>query len=101
MLMCTHDDWQELEVEFENNLYMASLHNIQEVVDEHLLDAEGQTLMIVAHNPGLELALLDYCDHSAWAEEQKIMPTACAAVIDLHANGRSGDLVYLQRPKEL
>ena len=97
-LVSTELDISQSEVNFFGNLYHANEVEIDRVINEYLSYADS--LMIVGHNPGLEMTLLDYCPDVPIPSDQKLMTTACVAVMDFRdfaLSGR-GRLVHHKRP---
>jgi phosphohistidine phosphatase len=69
-----------VETQFDDRLYLAASHTIQEVVAE--TSAEIESLLIVGHNPGISEALEEYVPGSGTG-----MPTAAVAVIEFDTPG--------------
>ena len=100
---------QSMPVEWDRRLYLASSHNLGDVLRE-LPDATASVLM-VGHNPGLEDLIFDLvpddgtCPLRALVEEK--FPTATYAVLELAIDRWSdlddgcGKLVHLVRPRDL
>ena len=97
-LIATELNISQTEVQFMGELYHANEAEITAIVEEQLLITD--TVMIVGHNPGFEMVLLNYCPDTAMPKDRKLMTTACVAVIDFEETpepGR-GNLKYLRRP---
>lgn len=86
------------ETHFLGELYHANETEITAVVDEYLPD--GSTLMVVGHNPGLEMTLLEYCPDVRTPADGKLMPTAAVAVVELPDSGPP-QLRHLVRSRDL
>jgi len=87
--------WQGREIRFMKSLYHASEDDLADIIDNALEDS--QSLMIVGHNPGLEMLLLRYFPNAPIFSNGKLMPTATVAVIKL-LNGVAMELLHLERP---
>ena len=90
---------------WEQRIYDGSLHDLLEVIHTHAADAN--TLLLVAHNPGLD-SLLEYLvrDPLKFSKTGKLMTTAAVAVLDfgvdpINIEQSSARLESLVRPKEL
>ncbi len=83
---------------FLDELYHASEHQISSMVERFLPD--HGTLLIVGHNPGLEMVLLGYCPDVRIPPDGKLMPTATVGVLDFSRSG-SPVLERIVRPREL
>lgn len=99
----------EAEIAFADRLYLASAETLLEVV--HGLPDDADTVLLVAHNPGLQdfiLKLVAPSKENALFDEAKVkFPTASFAVIELPADRwadvteESGSLVHFTRPRDL
>jgi len=87
--------WQDSEIRFTKSLYHASEHDLAALIETTLEDSES--LMLVGHNPGLEMLLLCYFPNAPFFSNGKLMPTATAAVIEM-TNGVPTELLHLERP---
>ncbi|MGR3915200.1 MAG: histidine phosphatase family protein [Gammaproteobacteria bacterium] len=59
-------------------------------------------VLVLAHNPGMEAALLEYCPDAPPFADGKLMPTCALALIDLDtARSARGVLRKLLRPSDL
>lgn len=76
----------------DDRLYGAGVRDVQAVVDELAGD-----VMVVGHNPTMEMALGAWVDDLPRPADGKLMPTAAAAIIDPDARR----LVAWQRPRDL
>ena len=90
--------WSDVELEFVQSLYHASLRDLLQIVEPEL--HEQRTLMVVGHNPGLELLLLHYFPEVPSFPDGKLMPTATAAVIEMK-DGVPSELLHLRRPEKV
>ena len=79
-------------------LYHASEEEISMIVDDYL-PGDG-TLMVVGHNPGLEMVLSEYCPDVQMPADGKLMPTGAVAVVELPETGPP-QLRQLVRPRDL
>jgi len=69
-------------IQYDRRLYLASVETLNAVIEA--ADAESRRLMIVGHNPGLEMLLLSLVGARQLAEQGGgEMSTAAVAVIDL------------------
>ena len=89
------------EIHFLGDLYHAIESEIIQIIERQL--ASHDTLLIIGHNPGLELTLMHYCPYTVVPEDRKIMTTACIAVIDfagpvIESIG-AGKLKFHRRPE--
>lgn len=96
MLMCKHEAWDHVDVEFESDLYMASSRNVQIMTERYVTDTTRT--MILAHNPGLEYWLEEQFGPLDESDEEKVMPTAAVAMIDWF---ESKNLAGITRPRTL
>ena len=97
-LVSTELDISQCEVQFMGQLYHANETEIAKVIDDAFYYCS--TVLILGHNPGLEMALLNYCPQLQIPSDRKIMTTACVAVIDFEeeATPGKGRLVHHRRP---
>jgi phosphohistidine phosphatase len=92
------------EIMFEEDLYMAELDTLLEVINRHLPPADS--LLLVGHNPGLD-GLVEYLsDRRPEYRKGKLMTTAAIAVLDYGSAGRptqphGARLEQLIRPRDL
>lgn len=90
---------------WESAIYEASLDALIAIINHHRLNT--QTLLIIAHNPGLEQLLCHLSkDPPPINESGKILTAAAIAILDYDHNPITTDpcqahLSYLIRPKEL
>lgn len=86
---------------YDRRLYHGTPEQIRAIATRHLGDFER--VLIVAHNPGMELALRAYCPDATPFADGKFMPTCALAVIDFDgaAGATGGKLRALVRPSEL
>lgn len=97
-LVATELNVSHADIHYLGNLYHADEGEIASVVDDHL-PTDGR-MMVVGHNPGLEMALLQWCPDLRVPADGKVMPTAAVAVLGLSREA-SPSLVHLVRPKDL
>lgn len=97
-LVCAAMDYDAAHIIYERDLYGAPAAAIRAVAAAQL--ASHRRVMVVAHNPGMEDALLEYCPEAAPFDDGKSMPTCAAAVIELAAGGgiRAARLLAHMRP---
>lgn len=93
------------DIVWDQQLYEASLNDLLAVIHAH--GPDSHTLLLIAHNPGLD-ALLDYLarDPARLTSTGKLMTTAAVAVLDFGAGPIStrpaiAGLEGLVRPREL
>lgn len=95
-------DGESDRVIYDRRLYHGTPGQIREIAAAQLESFER--VLMVAHNPGMELALLAYCPAAEPFADGKLMPTCALAVIEF--DGDAGDvgvgkLRALVRPSEL
>ena len=84
---------------YDRRLYHGTPEQIREIAGAQLESFER--VLIVAHNPGMELALLAYCPTAEPFADGKLMPTCALAVIEFAGDTGTGKLRALMRPSEL
>ena len=87
------------QVIYDRRLYHGTPDQIREIAGAQLESFER--VLIVAHNPGMELALLAYCPTAEPFADGKLMPTCALAVIEFAGDAGTGKLRALMRPSEL
>ena len=87
------------QVIYDRRLYHGTPEQIREIAGAQLESFER--VLIVAHNPGMELALLAYCPTAEPFADGKLMPTCALAVIEFAGDTDTGKLRALMRPSEL
>ena len=80
------------------SMYLASASTLKQLVHTHL--NRYQSMMLVAHNPGLDGLLTYYCPDAPLTSNGKLMTTANIAVIEFD-DLLNASLIALQRPREL
>ncbi len=80
------------------SMYLSSAANLRQLVHSHLNRYES--LMMIAHNPGLDGLLSYYCPNAPLTSSGKLMTTANIAVIEFD-DLLNASLITLQRPGEL
>jgi len=73
-----------LDPDYDRRIYNASARALLDVIRE--ADDDAQTLLLVGHNPGLHLLVLDLTDHDDVGLRARIensFPTATLAAVDL------------------
>ncbi|RIK97122.1 MAG: phosphohistidine phosphatase [Proteobacteria bacterium] len=99
---------RSIPVEHRDDLYGAETGDLLDIV--RTVDGDPDTLLVVAHNPGLHelaLALTNGGDEAAWQELNRNLPTGGLITIELPAADwhgislRSGRLTGLMTPKLL
>lgn len=88
-----HDAFGDVEVRIEPRLYDASTETIRRLVED-LEDSAG-CLLVVAHNPGVQLLAMDYLTESAASPSildrmAGGFPTGAAAIFEVDVAGRCG-----------
>lgn len=89
------NDIEQIELD---SMYLASLETLKQLVKTYL--NANESIMLIAHNPGMDGLLNHYCPEAPLTDDGKLMTTANLAVIhfdDLF----NPELVVLQRPKSL
>ena len=84
---------------YDRRLYHGTPDQIREIAGAQLESFER--VLIIAHNPGMELALLAYCPTAEPFADGKLMPTCALAVIEFAGDTGTGKLRALMRPSEL
>jgi phosphohistidine phosphatase len=97
-LVATELDLSNTEINFTRDLYHASENDIVNLAEQQL--SEYDSVMLVGHNPGFEMALLHYITDVQIPADGKLMTTCSVAVIDFDDLG-AGTLIHLKRPKEV
>lgn len=80
------------------SMYLASTSTLKQLVHDHL--NRYQSMMLIAHNPGLDGLLTFYCPDAPLTDNGKLMTTANIAVIEFD-DLLNASLSMLQRPREL
>ena len=94
--------WDPGKIDLRADLYLAASQTIRTMAEEAL--EAYRRVMIVGHNPGLELTLLEFCPEVTVPGDGKVMTTAAVAIIEFDfAQGRLGRprCRLLKRPSEL
>ena len=81
-----------------DSMYLASSSTLKQLVHTHL--NRYDSLMLIAHNPGLDDLLSEYCPSAPLTHNGKLMTTANIAVIEFD-DLLNPALIALQRPGEL
>lgn len=101
-LVCAELNFDAANIVFERDLYGAPARTIADIAARHFNGC--RRVLLVAHNPGLEYALHDYCPDAPAFPDGKLMPTCAAAVIEFAGDG-DGDgeprLLAHMRPAQL
>jgi len=87
----------EIEQRNLDSMYLASAGHLIERVHDHLNSHES--LMLIAHNPGMEGIVSHYCPDAPLTASGKLMTTANIAVIEFD-DLLNPSLVVLQRPRD-
>lgn len=101
VLVCAELNFDAADIVFERALYGAPARTIGDIAARHFNDC--RRVLLVAHNPGLEYALHDFCPDAPAFADGKLMPTCAAAVIEFGGDG-DGDnprLLAHMRPAQL
>jgi phosphohistidine phosphatase len=101
-LVSSSPQWQahEIPVTYSRDLYLASTSSIIEVVSTGY--ARYARVMVVGHNPGMDMVLHHFCPDVTLTASGKLMTTASAAVIEFDSPAMTGArLVDFKRPAEL
>ncbi len=88
-------------VVYDRRLYHGAPDHIRALAAENLQDFDR--VLLVAHNPGMELALLAYCPAAEPFADGKLMPTCALAVLEFDgpADAGTANLRALMRPSEI
>jgi phosphohistidine phosphatase len=97
-LQSANIDAQQLEQLHFESMYLASSTSLNQLVQSYLNDHES--IMLIAHNPGIEGLLSHYCPNASLTADGKLMTTANMAVIEFD-DLFNPTLIMLQRPKDL
>ena len=99
-LVSTEFDISSSGVLYLDDLYHATEQEIVQIAVQQL--AQVQTVMMVGHNPGFELALMHFCPEVSVPGDGKLMTTCCVAIIEFDdeyaVNKEHGRLDHLRRP---
>jgi phosphohistidine phosphatase len=105
-LFCRAAVIDESKVEWWEQLYHASHQSLISLVEslaEQHKDVRAR-VMIVGHNPGLEQLVYDLVADKSLVSDDKLMPTASIAIIDIdmeNVQSGQGRLITIARPKSL
>ena len=91
--------WDEnrSQVRFLDSLYLASRKTIIDEIETAL--HQHDSVMVVAHNPGLDLTLLELYPDSRYFDGEKLMTTATIAILDWENEfGGNVESVQFARP---
>jgi phosphohistidine phosphatase len=80
------------------SMYLASTTTLNHLVQSHLNNHES--IMLIAHNPGMEGLLTHYCPDAPLTHDSKLMTTGNMAVIEFD-DLLNPALIAFQRPKDL
>ncbi len=88
----------------DKRIYEANVETLLNVLAD--CPSEPQRVMLVGHNPGLEMLLLYLCPEASQLDVAKLMPTAALARVEMPADwsnlsANSGHLLHIQRPRQL
>jgi len=88
----------------EPRIYEANVETLLKVLAD--CPSEPQRVMLVGHNPGLEMLLLYLCPEASELDVAKLLPTAALARVEMpadwsHLAANSGKLLHIQRPRQL
>ncbi|MDT8406414.1 MAG: histidine phosphatase family protein [Methylococcales bacterium] len=75
--VCQAAHWPEAWLTFDRRLYEADLNRLYQILADHA--RPGQILLLVGHNPGLEMLLHDLVQDPELQDMDKPMPTAALA----------------------
>ena len=89
-LVCTNIGYDVDQVVYDQRLYHGLDSHIRKIATDQL--EQYNCVMLVAHNPGMEMALLDYCPSAESFADGKFMPTCTVAVIEFE----QGDQEYIR-----
>ncbi len=87
-------------IDWRQSMYMSSAQTLLKIARKEFKTFD--TVMLVAHNPGMEMLLEQLCPNAEPQADGKLMTTANVAVIRLaDASANRGELLILKRPNEL
>ena len=90
----------EIDIRFEQQLYLASGWTILDFVKSELQSVDK--VMVVGHNPGMDGALMQCCHNVPRSSDGKLMTTASFAVLNCDdAELNDPQLVEFNRPRSL
>ncbi|SET25313.1 phosphohistidine phosphatase, SixA [Nitrosomonas marina] len=97
-------DVQVKDINFDNRIYAASLETLMEII--RALPEQEKSVLLVGHNPGLDLLLQVLCKQAKPRTDGKLMTTCAIAKIALESQWRDISdkhcvLYSLSRPKEV
>lgn len=91
-------DLSQTEVEYWEDLYLVSEQHLYRLAMESLNDVSR--LMMIGHNPGMEMLLTKMCKNVPVQDNGKVFTTANCAVIEMHS-AMQAKLAAFGRPKEV
>ncbi len=91
-------DTSSIEQKSLDALYLASLSTLKDLIQANFRDHDS--IMLIAHNPGMDGILLHYCPDAPRTSSGKLMSTANIAEIEFD-DLLNPTLQSLTRPKEL
>ncbi|SEM80075.1 SixA phosphatase family protein [Nitrosomonas marina] len=97
-------DVQVKDIYFDNRIYAASLETLKEII--RALPEQEKSVLLVGHNPGLDLLLQVLCKQARPRTDGKLMTTCAIAKIALESQWRDisdkhCELYSLSRPKDV
>lgn len=101
-LVCDDPQWMssDFPITYSRELYLASTSAILEIISDAFDDHTH--VMVVGHNPGMDMVLLHFCSGVRLTSSGKLMTTATAAVLEFDGAAMTGArLVDLKRPGDL
>lgn len=103
-LVCAQLGIESEKVYWEQRIYEASLPDLLGILAE--CPDVANCILMIGHNPGMELLLLHLCPNVPAQTDGKLMPTAALARIRLpndwsYLRAGCGELLALQKPREL
>ena len=101
-LVCDDPQWMssDIPITYSRELYLASTSAILEIISDAFED--HTRVMVVGHNPGMDMVLLHFCSGVRLTSSGKLMTTATAAVLEFDGAAMTGArLVDLKRPGDL
>ena len=93
-------NWKDLDVNYDDNLYLASENQILSIARDQLELVDS--VMLVGHNPGMDYTLMGLCSGAPTMVDGKLMTTAAFAIIQCdNAQLENPVLEAFHRAKEL
>lgn len=91
-------DTSQIEQVILEEMYLASNSTLKSIIKTQF--HTNQSIMLIAHNPGMDGVLMHYCPDAPLTTDRKLMTTANIAEIEFD-DLFNAELITLQRPADL